>query len=43
MKKLALLIILLIQTFQLLAIDFFQGTYQEALEKGKQENKLILF
>jgi thioredoxin 1 len=40
MKKL-LILFLLIAPCQLFAVDFFKGTYAEALEKGKLEGKLL--
>lgn len=42
MKKIFLLIISLVFSFQVKAVDFFQGTYKEALLKAKEENKLVL-
>ena len=42
MKKTTLLLSLLFFSFQIQAIDFYTGTYNEALDKAGSENKLIL-
>ncbi len=42
MKKLLVLFGLLVFSFQLKAVDYFHGTYKQALRKSEQENKLVL-
>lgn len=43
MKKILLICTLFFSCIQIsFAIDFYKGTYADALEKGKKENKLIL-
>ncbi len=42
MKKLILLLSLIIFSFQVKAIDFYTGSYSEALEKAEREDKLVL-
>ncbi len=42
MKKLFILLGLVILSLQVQAFDYFHGTYEEALAKSQQENKLVL-
>jgi len=42
MKKTLILLSLIIITFQVRAVDFYKGTYSEALKEAEKSNKLIL-